>query len=296
MAAQPTRSYLAVAAAIIVAGVLISVSVFAAIGANSTTTRTSSTTVTKTIPESCTASATLHCVVFQQLGACSPEFWGVPWSVTIGNSTEVQPPGTPLPISNYGLEGTSNENFSVIVFSLSDGRYNFSVSPSQSFFTPTAGSVVVNGTDVLVQIAYTGTSCTGTVSTTTSSPGTSVIIPLGTAYQVQSSYDCVAGYVVQPFNVTVASILQGAINATKPGVTLYVATLQDAGTTTMGHPAAWIYSSGLTNSTNFSVPLAPGSYVFWTEGADLGCGATIVTPLEQETTVTVTEAVALVAT
>jgi hypothetical protein len=51
-----------------------------------------------------------------------------------------------------------NVNLTIIVFSLPNGTYPFSVS-NDAFFTPDSGTVVVNGTDVLVQIAYTGTSC-----------------------------------------------------------------------------------------------------------------------------------------
>jgi len=105
----------------------------------------------------------------------------------------------------------------------------------------------------------------------------------------------VAGHSVQPFNVTVISYLEGGISAGSsagiPGVTLYVSTAQEAQTTSLGHPTAWLYTSGLTHSANFFVSLGPGSYVLWTEGADQGCGASIVTPIEVMTTVTVTEAI-----
>jgi hypothetical protein len=136
-------------------------------------------------------------------------------------------------------------------------------------------------------------STTSSTSTSTNSTlsGVTVILPEGATYQVSSSFDCVAGNSAQPFNVTAPSRLEGGITAGGPGVTLYVSTAQDAQTLNEGHPTAWIYTSGLTNSTNFTVALAPGSYVLWTEGADMGCGATIVEPLEELTTVTVTQAV-----
>jgi hypothetical protein len=143
-------------------------------------------------------------------------------------------------------------------------------------------------------------SSTTTISTSTESTGPSsssstgtVIVPQGTTYQVQSSYDCVAGHIAQPFNVTASSNLEGAISAGQPGVTLYIADAQDVQDLSMGHPALWTYTSGLTNSTSFKSLLVPGSYVIWIEGADLGCGATTVTPLEQLTTVNVTQAVTL---
>jgi hypothetical protein len=173
---EDSRSYLAIAAAIIIAGVLISASVFVAVGegTKTTTTETSISTTTATpSAASCDSSPTSHCVVFQQTGACSnPEFYGEPWSVTIGGTTEVQPPGATPPGANSGLEGTLNKNLTVIVFSLPDGIYSFSVRPSNFYFTPYSGTVDVNGTDVLVQIAYTGTSCTVTIASSTSTDQT----------------------------------------------------------------------------------------------------------------------------
>lgn len=144
--------------------------------------------------------------------------------------------------------------------------------------------------------AVTSTSFSPSVSTVSANStltAVTVIIPEGATYQVSSSFDCVAGHFAQPFNVTATSRLGGGIVAGGPGVTLYVSTAQDAQTTDQGHPTAWAYSSGLTNSTSFSITLPQGSYVLWTEGADMGCGATIVEPLEELTTVTVTQAVTL---
>ena len=146
------------------------------------------------------------------------------------------------------------------------------------------------------------TTSTSTISTTTNTtlvsttPTTDVIFPQGTSFQVQSSYDCLAGHDERSFNVTAVSNLEGAINASHPGVTIYISTAQDAQSVTQGHPSSWIYSSELTSSTSFNVSLQPGSYVLWIEGADLACGATIVTPLEELTTVTVIQSIVLAAT
>ncbi|MDG6908349.1 MAG: hypothetical protein JRN20_21470 [Nitrososphaerota archaeon] len=107
-----------------------------------------------------------YLVTFEQIGACKPEFWGIPWSVTIGNTTEVEPPGTPLPLNNGGpLQGTFGESFSNITFSLADGTYSYIVSPSAGFFTPVSGNVTVAGSNVTVPIKYSGTSCTETLTT-----------------------------------------------------------------------------------------------------------------------------------
>jgi hypothetical protein len=109
-----------------------------------------------------------YAVTFEQIGACSPQFWGAPWSVTIGGVTKVEPPSTALPLDNYSLAGTTNSSLSQITFSLDDGTYNYSVSPSADFFTPDSGSVAVSGSNVTVRIAYTGTSCITTTSRSTS--------------------------------------------------------------------------------------------------------------------------------
>jgi hypothetical protein len=146
--------------AVIVAALIIGSAIYLAIPSLGKTTAASAA--------SCDSSPTFHCVVFQQTGACSnPEFYGEPWSVTIGGTTEVQPPGATPPGPNSGLGGTLNKNLTVIVFSLANGIYSFDVRPSDFYFTPDSGTFDVNGTDVLVQIAYTGTSCTATITSST---------------------------------------------------------------------------------------------------------------------------------
>jgi hypothetical protein len=170
---QPTRSYTRLAIAIVVAALVIGAAIYA------------SSYLGPTIPTSCDSSSTVHCVVFQQLGACFPTFWGVPWSVTIDNMTEVQPFGMPLPLQGSVLFGTSNQNHSVIVFSLPDGSYQYRVRPD--FFTPASGTVDVNGTDALVQIAYTGTSCVATVTSTSSSINTAASVTSAPTMTVNGS-------------------------------------------------------------------------------------------------------------
>jgi hypothetical protein len=162
------------ALAILVAGALISVSIIAssAFGTKtvtqtntatvvSTTSVISTSTLTQTILFSDSSSTTtqVYQVTFQQMGACSPEFWGVPWSVMIGNQTEVQPPNATLPLNDNGLYGTTNKSLVTIVFSLPKGMYDINVHPSNHFFEPNGGVVDVTG-NVSVQIRYVGTSCT----------------------------------------------------------------------------------------------------------------------------------------
>ena len=118
----------------------------------------------------------------------------------------------------------------------------------------------------------------------------SVVLAAGTTLNVSSSYDCVAGHYEVPFVAQGHSVLSGGFNAGTPGVTVYVATAQQASTVFQGHPSTWVYSTGLRRSANFTVPLDSGSYVVWIEGADENCGATIGTPLEQLTVMNVTQA------
>jgi hypothetical protein len=122
---------------------------------------------------------------------------------------------------------------------------------------------------------------------------TPVILPAGTTLEVSSSFDCVAGHYSLSFSVPEQSTLTGGFSAGTPGVTAYIATAQQATSTFEGHPASWVYSTGLVDSSNFSVILSPGSYVVWIEGADQGCGSGIVMPLEILTQVTITEGLML---
>jgi hypothetical protein len=120
-----------------------------------------------------------------------------------------------------------------------------------------------------------------------------IILPAGTSLTVSSSFDCVAGNFQLQFNAPSQSLLTGAFVSQGPGVTLYVATQMQAASVFQGHPSDWVYSTGATNSTDFSFHLTGGSYVVWIEGADMNCGATVVTPLEMLTQVNVTQAFVL---
>jgi hypothetical protein len=179
----------------------------------------------------------------------------------------------------------------VLVLTVAAGAGLFYMMGHLQAGTSTLSTTVASSSSEVNSTSFSAS--TSTVSANSTLATMTVIIPDGATYQVSSSFDCVAGHFAQPFNVTATSSLEGGISAGSPGVTLYVSTAQEAQTTVQGHPAAWAYSSGLTNSTSFSIVLSPGSYVVWIEGADMGCGATIVEPLEELTTVTVTQAVAL---
>ncbi len=192
---------------------------------------------------------------------------------------------------NY-LDIGEDASYSFLI-TYSGHSYNFSTGLGVEAFTCATLFLPSGRTNVTFAEFQNGCPSATTTTVTSTAISATVIVPQGTTYQVQSSYDCLAGHSAQPFNVTTTSLLEGAITAGQPGVTIYITTAQDAQELYQGHPEVWLYSSGLTNSTSFSLDLAPGSYVIWTEGADLGCGATVVTPLEQLTTVTVTQEVSL---
>lgn len=97
-------------------------------------------------------------VIFEQSAACSSSFWGEPWGVTVSGVTKTQPPGTTLPITS--LQSSTDASLSEITFSLHDGSYQYMVDPSANYFTPSSGSFTVSGSGLVIQIAYTGTSCT----------------------------------------------------------------------------------------------------------------------------------------
>jgi len=100
-------------------------------------------------------------VTFQQVGAGACPFLGEPWAVTIGNTTEVRPVGTTLPLNDGGpVQGTNDTNISTISFSLPPGTYQYQVHPSFEFFTPSSGTLNVTATSsITVNIAYTGHGC-----------------------------------------------------------------------------------------------------------------------------------------
>jgi len=147
--------------------------------------------------------------------------------------------------------------------------------------------------------AYFATASSGSISQASQSTGNPmilIILPGGTSFKVSSSYDCVAGHYALNFKVSDRVTLAGAFTAGRPGVTGYIATALQAGRIHQGHPSHWIFSTGLVKSTQFSVHLAPGSYVFWIEGADLNCGSSISMPLEMLTHVNITQAFTLTPT
>ncbi len=110
--------------------------------------------------------APVYTVTFQQIGACSPAVYTVPWSVTLNGVTEARPPNTPLPIANGSYTaGPEQPYYYTIVFtSIPDGVYQYRIAPSGPF-TILSGTVTVNGADVSVPVYGPVVACTTTTAT-----------------------------------------------------------------------------------------------------------------------------------
>ena len=99
-------------------------------------------------------------VTFQQEGACSPAVYVAPWSVTLGNTTESEPPN--MAVSNGGYSaGPEPPSVYTIVFSVPNGTYQYSVHPQGAFYTY-SGTVTMNGSDVSIMVNGPVISCTTT--------------------------------------------------------------------------------------------------------------------------------------
>jgi hypothetical protein len=69
------------------------------------------------------------------------------------------------------------------------------------------------------------------ISTQETSAWGSVILPVNTSLKVSSSYDCLASHYSLNFSLADQSTLTGGFSAEEPGVTVYVATVQQAAST-----------------------------------------------------------------
>ena len=108
-----------------------------------------------------TETAQLFELVFNETGYCSPAVYPAPWAVTLNNKTTlVEPPNASLPLPENGVTSysPSNKNYSMIVFSVPNGTYNYTIYPKVIFRQ--SGTVTVNNSDVLIQVIGTGVPCT----------------------------------------------------------------------------------------------------------------------------------------
>ena len=109
----------------------------------------------------------MYKVTFQETGSCGiiPIAYQAPWSVTLGNWTEVEPPNGPT----YNLSANWSPvyvNYSAIVFSVPSGTYLYAVRPSD-VLSPASGSLSVSRADLIVRISGPSFLCVGTTTTTT---------------------------------------------------------------------------------------------------------------------------------
>lgn len=108
-----------------------------------------------TIPtKTSSSSSLLHEVIFNDTGNCPPPPLTYPewWAVTLNNKTVVEPPSAGFPLPEGGIEMSSSfKNYSVIVFSVPSGSYNYTVYPQVAFLYQ-RGTLVVGQSDVVVQV------------------------------------------------------------------------------------------------------------------------------------------------
>jgi len=95
----------------------------------------------------------LYEVVFNDTGYCPPPPLTYPasWAVSLNNKTIVEPPSAGFPLPEQPEFSPAFKIYSTITFSVPDGTYNYTVYPQPVFFLQN-GKVVVNGSDVVVQV------------------------------------------------------------------------------------------------------------------------------------------------
>jgi hypothetical protein len=116
------------------------------------------------------SSVVLHELVFTQEGACSPTVYGAPWFVVLNNMTTlIEPAASTLPSQNGFAASPLFKNYSVIVFAVAQGTYEYSVGGPAFFLSHPSGRIIVNGSDATVVLAGPDLSCTTSLNTTTTS-------------------------------------------------------------------------------------------------------------------------------
>jgi hypothetical protein len=186
-----SRGFGLVALAIIMAGLVVGASIFAAsaLGGTHTATvtvlRTTTSTQTQTTPSN---PSTLYELTFQQVPECPyGSLAGVylaPWSVTLNGTTITNPPSGV--VGGAGFSST-NSTYSTIVFSVPSGTYSYVVGPSQAYLAGAGQARTVNvyGNDTSVKVDQDLASCGSTVTTTSTSSTCSGSPPVG---------DCISAY------------------------------------------------------------------------------------------------------
>jgi hypothetical protein len=99
---------------------------------------------------------TMFNVTFQQAGTCNPTIYAPKWSVTLGNITKSAQTNNTASNTEYAEPLPPPP----IVFSVTNGVYQYGIGPSNDEFQPASGTVTVNGADVVVTVTGPVTSCT----------------------------------------------------------------------------------------------------------------------------------------
>jgi hypothetical protein len=99
---------------------------------------------------------TVFTITFQQAGTCNPTIYAPKWSVTLGNITKSAQTNNTASNTEYAEPLPPPP----IVFSVTNGVYQYSIGPSNDEFQPASGTVTVNGADVVVTVTGPVTSCT----------------------------------------------------------------------------------------------------------------------------------------
>jgi hypothetical protein len=102
------------------------------------------------------SSDTSFTVTFRQAGTCNPPIYAPRWSVALGNETKSAQTNDTSLNTSYAEPVPP----SPIVFSVTDGVYQYSIGPSNDEFQPASGTVTVSGADVVVVVTGPVTSCT----------------------------------------------------------------------------------------------------------------------------------------
>ena len=121
-----------------------------------TATETSLSVSTTTLVVSDSAS-NLYELVFNESGYCPPPplIYPGPWAVSLNNKTVVEPSNASFPLPEGGITWMSSyKSYSLIVFSVPDGKYIYTVYPRTIFSE--RGTVVVNGSGVVIPVVVTG--------------------------------------------------------------------------------------------------------------------------------------------
>lgn len=209
------RSYLAVIAAILIAGVLMSTSLSVVVGAAETATSVST---------SATGTSHLYELEFVQESNCPYGSWLIPWAVVVDNETLVQPSNAtvPTPSSYTDSRLTSNSSYSAIWFSVPDGTYNYTILPDNFYGAVETGTATIDGSNVEVMVYAFITAMGCSSSTTTVTTTSATVTPTLTSTQtiVVTTTITATSYATLTPNSTVTS--SAFITVSAPGATTTV--------------------------------------------------------------------------